>query len=237
MSAILRRDQRAFPPDPPRDLVDPHAIAAHDWAAFQAVSHMSNHWDRPGWNGGRAYYLMLTFPDERALINDARACQDAVADPALDLVPSDGLHITLNKVADSAAMSERDLARVVQVAQDMAPKAFDLQVGPLAGSRGALRYSVAPWNPLIGLHAMLARAGALAGAPGGRSTESFRPHLGIAYSNTNRPADSVIGQVAALRGQPALPVHVSHADLVELRRENATYRWDVISAITLSHGN
>ncbi|PVE04520.1 2'-5' RNA ligase family protein [Streptomyces scopuliridis] len=237
MSAVLRRDRRAFPSDPPRDLADPHAIAAHDWAAFQAVSHMSNHWDRPGWSGGRAYYWMLTFPNERALINDARACQDAVTNPALDLVPADGLHITLNKVADSAAMGERDLARVVQVAQDTAPQAFDLQVGPLAGSRGALRYSVAPWNPLISLHAILARAGTLAGAAGGRSTESFRPHLGIAYSNTTRPADSVISQVAELRGRPTLPVHVSHADLVELRRENATYRWDVISAITLSAGN
>ena len=233
MGTVLRRDRRSFPPDPPGDLDDPHAIAAHDWAAFQAVSHMADHWDRPGWNGGRAYYWMLTFPSHNTLIDDARVLQDAVAGPTLDPVPADGLHITLNKVAESGTFSRNDLARVASLAQEYAPRAFHLQVGPLAGSKGALRYSVAPWVPLINLHESLAQAGAQAGAPGGRSTKSFRPHLGIAYSNSIHPAAPVAAQVAELRGRPSIPLLIGHVDLVELRREYAAYRWEVIAEVTL----
>ena len=76
-------------------------------------------------------------------------------------------------------------------------------------------------------------SGAQAGAPGRRSTESFRPHLGIAYSNSIRPAAPIAAQVAELRDRPSIPLPIGHVDLVELRREYAAYRWEVIAEVTL----
>ncbi|WP_439681612.1 2'-5' RNA ligase family protein [Embleya sp. MST-111070] len=229
MTTSLRSDPTTFPVDPPPSLLDAKVIAEHDWGAFRAVSTMVDHWDRPGWNGGRAYYWMLTFAHEEALIHEALTCQAVVADPFLDPVPSEGLHITLNKVADAADTNPVFLAQLVDRVRGQTPDTFELSVGPLAGSQGSLRYSVAPWGPVIDLHAVLAGAGAPAGGP----TALLRPHLGIAYSNRARPAAEVIEQVALLRGRPRVAVRVDGVDLVELRRERAAYRWDVVARVPL----
>lgn len=220
--------------DPPPDLVAPQVIAAHDWSAFQALPRMADHWDRPGWEGGRAFYWMLTFPGEAELIEEALACQAAIQDGGFDLVPADGLHVTMPKVADASQMDRGKLASLVAVAAERVPAAFDMQVGPLTGSPGALRYSVAPWEPLVELHAALAEANAQAQAPGDGSTASFRPHLGIAYNAEPRPTAPVVGWVAALRERPPVRVTVSRVELVELRRQCAVYRWDVIASLPLA---
>ncbi|MGP3948873.1 hypothetical protein [Streptomyces sp. 7N604] len=47
---VLSADPAAFPTEPPADLHDPAAIAAHDWAAFSALEEITDHWSRPGWS-------------------------------------------------------------------------------------------------------------------------------------------------------------------------------------------
>ncbi|WP_433358860.1 2'-5' RNA ligase family protein [Streptosporangium sp. CA-115845] len=230
MGTVLRPDKRAFPVEPPPDLVAPQVIAAHDWSAFQALPRMADHWDRPGWEGGRAFYWMLTFPKELELIEEALACQAAIPAEGFDLVPAEGLHITMCKVADVAQMDRGRLQGLVAVAAERVPAAFEVQVGPLTGSSGALRYSVAPWEPLVELHAVLAQAN----APEDGSTASFRPHLGIAYNAQPRPTAPVVEWVAALRERPPVLVTVSRVELVELRRQDSVYRWEVIASLPLA---
>ena len=231
----LVTDDRSFPVAPPEDLDDASAIVANDWAAFAGINRMTNHWDRPGWVPGHtAYYWMITFPDQQDLIDEASYCQRQIAGLALDPVPSDGLHVTMAKIGDAAALRPRDIDELARRASTAVTRAFPMTVHPLAGSRGAVRFSIAPWTPVVQLHAALVATGQAAGVPGGKPTATIRPHLGIAYNNCDRPAEPVIERVALLRRRPPITVHVENVDLVKLRREGAAYRWDVLHRVPLA---
>jgi 2'-5' RNA ligase len=228
-------DSRAFPAAPPPDLDDPQKITSNDWDAFRTVGRMTNHWDRPGWAPGhRAYYWMLAFPKEPELITQARSFQQALAGLAMDEVPHDGLHITMNKIGSCADVEPAAVDALAQLADGTLGDEFEVRAEPMAGSRGAIRFSVTPWTPLVKLHAALHRAGQRAGVPGGKPTSLFRPHLGILYNNRDRSAAPVVDAVALVRNRPAIALPVERVDLVELRREERTYQWRVLHSLPLS---
>ena len=227
-------DSRAFPAAPPSDLDDPRKITSNDWNAFRAVERMTNHWDRPGWPPGhRAYYWMLAFPEAPELISQARSCQQALADLDMDEVPHDGLHITMNKIGSCADVEPSTVDALAQLADGTLGGGFEILAEPMAGSTGAIRFSVTPWRPLVELHAALHRAGQRAGVPGGKPSSHFRPHLGILYNNRARTASPVIDAVALLRNRPSIALAVERVDLVELRRDRRTYRWRVLHSLGL----
>lgn len=232
---LLSADPAAFPIEPPADLYDLAGIAAHDWAAFSALEEMTDHWSRPGWpDGARAYYWMLTFPDSPALADLAETCQKELSPLGLDPVPAGGLHITIARIGARDAVTPRRLQTLARAAARELPGAFDLRAVPLAGSRGAVRFSVGPWAPLVQLHAALLRAGRIEGVLPGKPTALFRPHLSIGYNNRRRPAAPVTAAVASLRSLPAVDVEVADVQLVELRRDGALYRWDVLENLPLA---
>lgn len=227
-------DDRAFPAVPPRDLDDAATIVANDWAAFAGIKRMTSHWARPGWSPGQhAYYWMLTFPDSPALLSEAQHCQREIACPALDLIPADGLHVTSVRIGKTDAVRANQIKTLAQRARSRLGDPFPMTVHPLSGSRGAVRFSITPWAPLVRMHAALSALGHSVGVPGGTPTRAYRPHLGIAYSNRDRPADSLIQQVSLLRDRPAITLVVDHVDLVELRREDRVYRWDLLHRVPL----
>lgn len=230
----LVADPGVFPPAPPSDPDDASVIVAHDWAAFDQVEEMTNHWDRPGWSSNtRAYYWMLTFPDAPALIDQARLCQSALSHLSLDEVDEDGLHVTLGRIGRTDEISEAQLEALIAAASNNALEAFALHAVPLTASRGAVRYSVVPWTPILHLHAALATAGAESGLPPRKPTSILRPHLGIAYCNRPIPAQRVREAVRPLRDLDAVEVPVQQVQLVELRREGRTYSWDVVHPLAL----
>ncbi|MEZ7004903.1 2'-5' RNA ligase family protein [Streptomyces sp. AD55] len=230
----LSADPAAFPARPPADLSDPATIAAHDQAAFDAVETMVDHWDRPGWTAQtRAYYWMLTFPGSPALIDLARHCQQELAPLVLDPVPDDGLHITLTRVGSAATLPLSRLDDVISAATPLLPAAFRLRAVPLAGSRGAVRLTVTPWAPVLTLHEVLSESMTPLGLPPRKPTALFRPHLSLAYNNRSRPAAPIIEAVTTLRDLPPVDLHVQEVQLVELRREERAYRWDVIKSVPL----
>ncbi|MFB7084834.1 2'-5' RNA ligase family protein [Streptomyces sp. NPDC056296] len=230
----LSADPAAFPARPPADLSDPAVIAVHDQTAFDSVETMVDHWDRPGWTAQtRAYYWMLTFPDSPALADLARRCQQYLAPLGLDPVPDDRLHVTLTRFASAATLPLSRLDDVISAAAPLLPAAFRLRAVPLAGSRGAVRLTVAPWGPVLALHAALSGSMALLGLAPRKPTELFRPHLSLAYNNRPRPAVPVVEAVTALRDLPSVDLRVQDVQLVELRREERAYRWDVIRSVPL----
>ncbi|MFJ7237455.1 2'-5' RNA ligase family protein [Streptomyces olivaceus] len=230
----LSTDPAAFPARPPADLSDPAVIAAHDQAAFDAVETMVDHWDRPGWTAQtRAYYWMLTFPDSPAPADLALRCQRHLAPLGLDPVPGDGLHVTLTRVGSVAALPQSRLDDVAGAAAPLLPAAFRLRAVPLAGSRGAVRLTVAPWGPVLALHAALSESMARLGLTPRKPTALFRPHVSLAYNNRPRPAAPVIEAVTALRSLSPVELHVQDVRLVELRREGRAYRWDVVKSLPL----
>lgn len=225
---LLSADPAAFPAEPPADTHDPAVTAAHDWAAFSALAEMTDHWARPGWSdGSRAYYWMLTFPDNQPLATLAGHCQEELEPLGLDPVPTDGLHITLARVGRPDDVAADQLDRLARDAESLLPSAFCVRAIPLAGSRGAVRLSLGPWEPLLRLHHALTEVGSSAGLAPKKPTSAFRPHLSLAYNNRRRPAAPVVEAVSGLRALPAAELSVSAVQLVELRREGPTYRWDV----------
>ncbi|MFJ1551629.1 2'-5' RNA ligase family protein [Streptomyces sp. NPDC088246] len=232
MAPRLMVDERAFPSAPPSDLDDPEVIVGHDWEAFAAVSRMTDHWARQGWpDGGRVYYWMLTFPDCAALVSRAQQCQHALAHPGMDPVPADGLHVTMARIGDTAHVPAARIHHLVALAERLALKSFSVLAHPLAGSRGAVRFTLTPWTPLVRLHAELSAHTRQAGVPGGMPTAAFRPHLGIQYSNRDQLAAPVIEGVAQLRCLPPVPRDITSVDLVELYRTDLPRRscqWEVL---------
>lgn len=230
----LTADPRVFPPSPPRDINDASIIAEHDWAAFGAVEEMTNHWDRPGWTATtRAYYWMLTFPEVPALTEHARRCQSALRDLGFDEIAEDGLHLTLGRIGHVGEVTTGQLGTLIAAVSDGGPEAFNIQAVPLTASRGAIRYSIAPWTPVVHLHAALAAAGTASGLPSRKPPSILRPHLGIAYCNRPMPARAVRDAVRPLRTLASVDVPVRRVQLVALRREGRAYRWDVIHELEL----
>ncbi len=228
-------DLHAFPSSIPPDLDDPAVIAAHDWAAFAEVESMINHWKRPGWTATtRAYYWMLTFKHATALIDQARHCQEAVRNLRFDAIAEGGLHLTLGRVGLTTEVPADVLDRVVESAGARRLSAFRAHVLPLTASRGAIRYSVAPWTPLFDLHASLSEACAQAGVALGKPTLSLRPHIGIAYCNRAMDAHPVRDAILPLRRLPPVRVEIDRVEMVELRREEAAYRWGTVHQLPLA---
>lgn len=231
---MLAIDARAFPPALPPDPNDPCVVSAHDWDAFAAVDEMVNHWDRPGWTSAtRAYYWMLTFRDAIPLISQARHCQRELRHLDFDEIDEDGFHLTLGRIGLVNDVSSQQLERLIANVLKRGIERFTLQAIPLTASRGAIRYTIAPWHPVLQLHAALAAAGIESGLPMDKPTTSLRPHVGLAYCNQTMPAREVRAAILPLRGLDAVEMDVHQAQLVELRREHRAYRWQVVHTLPL----
>ncbi len=205
-----------------------------DWERFRALSSMTDHWDRPGWRPGRrSFHWFLTF-DSAALRDVTGTCQEPLrAFDCLDLVPAASLHLTVRRLAFTDEIDPSTVAAVAgRVAERCRPlTAFRMRVGPLAGSSGAVRFTVTPWERLIKLRDAVDQATTACGLP--TVEQRFRPHVGIAYCNRDLPAQPIIRRVATLRGLPPVEVTVADLRLVRLHRDGRTYRWDTETVLPL----
>jgi 2'-5' RNA ligase len=211
-----------------------------DWHRFQQLTQLTNHWQRPGWTDGRtSYHWLLTLNDESELRALAQQCQANLRDlPMLDQVPLDTLHLTLQRVGFADEVDSTQLQQVIDMARqscaDLAP--FVLHIGWLAGSEGAIRFTALPVEPVVNLrHAVRETLTYVACPTTDQTIESaaFWPHVSIAYCNVSTPAKPIVERVAPLRVLASAKVNVCTVDLVELRRNNRVYRWEVIARAKL----
>jgi 2'-5' RNA ligase len=232
---LLTPDPTTFPVEPPRDLISADIVTAHDWAAFDSLDEMTDHWSRPAWSdGARAYYWLLAFRDVPVLNDLALHCQKELSPLGLDPVPSDWLHVTLARVGSPGDVDTAQLRQLVEKTTTMVPGDFAVRATPLAGSRGAVRLTLSPWEPLVRLHAALVAAGSAAGLEVKKPTSAFRPHLSLAYNNRRREAAPVIQAVTSLRSLPPVELIVTDVQLVELRRRGTEYRWEALETVPLT---
>jgi 2'-5' RNA ligase len=226
-----------FPTDLPADLDDHDLIAANDWAAFEEVDQMVNHWDRPGWHDGRrSYYWILSFGGNTELAAMAQECFQACRGHAFDQVPLDTLHLTIRRIGFTDEIDPDTLDAIAGKVETLCSEldGFTLGVGPLAASRGAVRFSVAPWSRLFQIYDAVGAASRWAtGRDLPDSWASFRPHVSIAYSKMRQDAEALRQAITEYRALPPVVGKVSTLELVELRRESAAYRWQTITGVHL----
>ncbi|MFV2108267.1 2'-5' RNA ligase family protein [Micromonospora sp. LOL_015] len=190
---------------------------------------MVNHWDRPGWTPGRrSYHWLVMLGHVSALTAMATHCQEQLRDlPHLDLVPTASLHITMHRLAFTDEVSPEVAAAVVNDVRrrcaDLPP--IPIEIGPLAGSPGAVRFSVGPPEPVSRLRDLIrdsiAEVRGSAALPGRASR--FVPHVSIAYHNAAADAQPLIQRVASLRNLRPVTTVIQAVDLVKLRREGHKY--------------
>ncbi|MFD8261326.1 2'-5' RNA ligase family protein [Streptomyces griseoluteus] len=230
---LLEPHPAAFPVNPPTDPDDPEMVAAHDWAAFEGITEVSDHWQRPGWGPDtRAYYWLVTV-SERAFAGQIAQLQSAIQHLPYDPIPAGGLHLTLGRIGTVGDTDPAALQGLLSATRTGLPPAFNLTAGPITASKGAVRYSVAPWTPLLKLHEHLARQTAARQLGPMKPSSRLRPHIGIAYSSRRWPAVDVRAALAPMRALPTATVRVKAVDLVAMRRERRAYRWDIVGTLRL----
>jgi len=211
-------------------------VVDDDWARFRNIDMMKNHWDRPGWEfGRRAYYWYLTFEEVDELQQLTSRCQERLHISYLDHVPPPDIHMTIERVGFEDEVSPDVLAEIKDnvTLECSQIRPFDLSIGPLGGSSGALRFSVTPWRPLFHLKESI-RSATLARLPSAEPDPGdFLPHIGIAYCNRQVPSGDLIEAVRGIRHFPIVRSRVRRVTLVRLERSPGAWLWEPLAAATL----
>lgn len=202
---------------------------------FRNIRWLRNHWSRP--IGPRAYYWYLTFENSPELHSLVRECQEAIAFPYYDLMPSRDLHLTLDRIAfdDDITLDQLGTieAAAIHACREIPP--FDLTIGSLGGTPGAIGFAASPGQPIRDLRDTFREAtlSVYPDAPVRRS--EFHPHVAIAYANSDDvPAAEAIAAVEKLNAIARVNVTIEEGVLVLLERRQRSYAWQAISRIPVA---
>ena len=208
-------------------------VDAEDWESFRRTERMADHWWwRPGWRPDRHYLTWYLVFHDQALSDYVGGFQRALADlDYLDPVPVDGLHLTVQGVAFADEMPADQVAALGKAADEACAdvEPFTLTVGPIAAYTGGTFLRTAPWQPVASLRERLRSAVGQILGPDAVPDEParFKPHISVTYCNADPPAAEVIRRLAELRQRSPISLPVASVDLLELRREDHAYRWDI----------
>jgi 2'-5' RNA ligase len=187
--------------------------------------------------GPLGHYWFLTFehaPELHALTKD---CQRAIDSAHFDPTPTDGLHLTLDRIAYDGASTPDQRGSITMAArracQDQAP--FTLTFERLTNLRGAIGFVVSPVEHVHALRRLL-RAATLSVVPDAPVKDSSSaPHVTIAYpifegfsaksAATAAKIDATIDSVA---------VTVTETVMVALEYRERSYSWQVVARIPLA---
>lgn len=204
---------------------------------FRTIRLLHNHWSRP--IGPRSYYWYLTFEDSAELHCLTARCQQGIAFPYYDLTPVTDLHLTLDRIAFDGDITPDQLTAIeiaaIRACRNVKP--FDVTIGALGGTAGAIGFTAFPAPALRELrdtfHA--AKLSVYPDAPVAHS--GFHPHVTIAYANSDGvPAADVIAAVEKLNSASSVNVTIKEGTLALLERRNRAYAWRVVSRIPLAGG-
>lgn len=202
---------------------------------FRNIRQLHNHWSRP--IGQQAYYWYLTFESYPELHSVARECQEAISFPYYDLTTPRELHLTLDRVAFADQITPDRLgaieAAAMRACAEIPP--FDITIGCLGGTAGAIGFTAYPTRPIRELRDAL-RAATLSVCPSAPVRRpDFHPHVAIAYANSdNVPAAEAVAAVEKLHAGAHASVTVADGTLVLLERRPRSYAWRAVSRIPLA---
>ncbi|MFF5565576.1 2'-5' RNA ligase family protein [Streptomyces sp. NPDC012623] len=198
---------------------------------------MSNHWWwRPAWGVGRRFYTWhLVFdeqPDVHRFAAQYRAALAAV--DGLDPVPDRWLHLTMQGVDFTNEIDQAEVDAIVEAARVRlaAVPAFDLTLSAPILDPEAVLVPVRPHEPVHAVRdAIRAAIGdALAEVP--EKATGFRPHVSLAYSNSDGPAAATATALDAADVPPAT-ARITAAELIVIHRDNQMYEWEPYARVAL----
>jgi 2'-5' RNA ligase len=229
MSRMLRSSQAIA------DMETNGSVALEELEHFRNIRWLRNHWSRP--IRPRSYYWYLTFENCPQFQSLVRACQRAISFPYYDLLPLRELHLTLERIGPDRDITQQRLgaieAAAIRACGGM--PSFNVTIGYLGGTRGAIGLAVHPAQPVRELRDTL-RAVTLSTYPKAHVRGSeFHPHVAIAYANSDDvPTTEAIAAVEKLNPKAQVGVTITHATLVLLERRPRSYEWQVVSRIPLA---
>jgi 2'-5' RNA ligase len=209
------------------------------WDAFEALEHLTNHWYwRPGWRVGRRFYTWhLTFKRATALHELVVRLQRDLASGALDLVPLEGLHLTMQGVGFTDEVAEQDVAAIVEAARVRLAtvQAFALSLGPVDPDAEGIGLLIEPWTPVEQVRRAIRKAigDVWSEDKVPEEADGFRPHVTLAYSAAGVPVEDVRRGLEPLREVPPVTALIDQAQLIRLDRDERVYRWDVVASVPL----
>lgn len=193
-----------------------------------------NHWWwRPGWRPGRHFYAChLTFEQSTALHRLVSAYRATIAGvPNLDPIPREWLHLTLRGIGFVDAVTDEELR---QIRNSMAEAVATLTHPVVTFSRPVVRpeaiyLPAEPTAPLQQLHHMVGEAIDSVRGPERRhelpeQSAGYRPHVSLAYVNSDGPAEPLRELLAAAEPPPAT-VTITDLPLLTFHRDNRMYQW------------
>ncbi|WP_306192025.1 2'-5' RNA ligase family protein [Streptomyces sp. MK5] len=199
---------------------------------------MRNHWWwRPGWSVGRRFYTWhMTFDgqeDVQRLAAEYRTALAPVGD-SLTLIPDQWLHLTMQGIGFVGEVKEQDVHAIVDAARPRlaAIPAFEARIGPAVVDPEAILLPVQPDDAVRAVRDAIREAieGVLGDVP--EKADGFRPHVSVAYSAGDGPADSIAKALAGVRVAPA-QARISNADLIVIHRDNEMYEWEPFATVPL----
>lgn len=191
-----------------------------------------SHWYwRPGWGMGRRMYTfhltMERAPEIRALADDVRPTLCSL--PALDPVPLERLHLTMNgagftdEVTHAQLDHVADLVFQTRTADGSRQLLFDRAVVSAEGFM--LTAATPPW--LAQLNRVQRQA--IEHVLGPRQWGHFEPHVTLAYCNSaSDPREIVQTLSPALSEQNDTLAATPTLTLMRIGRDYQVYEWDVI---------
>lgn len=188
-------------------------------------------------NGPLGYYWFLTFEHASALHALTKECQQAIDPAYFTATPTNGLHLTMDRIA-RPHMTTADVRASIAVAarhacQNLSP--FRLPVTHLTNIRGAIGFAISPASSVSELRDTL-RAATLSVFPEASLKEtSSDPHITIAYPVFEELSD-LAGATAAMAARAIhdrAEVEVTDAVLVSLELRDNIYTWTVVERIEL----
>ncbi|MEU6224759.1 2'-5' RNA ligase family protein [Streptomyces sp. NPDC047042] len=199
---------------------------------------MRNHWWwRPGWSVGRRFYTWhLTFEGEADVHRLAAEYRSALAPlgDVLTPIPDRWLHLTMQGIGFVGEAKERDVQAIADLARDRlaAVPAFDLRIGPAVLDPEAVLLHVNPDAPVRTVRDAIRDAigDVLGDVP--EKAEGFTPHVSVAYSNSEGPAEPIARALAGLDITPA-GSRVSAVELIVINRDHKMYEWETFASVPL----
>lgn len=196
--------------------------------------HFASH---PQWTPGRRYYTwFLTFEGHDDVRRLARQYQQHLHLANLTLVPLEWLHLTVQGVGDAAEVTESEADRIAAHARVSCARLTPLTItlGPARVAAEAVMLDISPPQPLAQLRQTLQTA--IADVSGAdhvpNRSDSFTPHVSLAYNRAERPAAPLIEVIEQVSTAPAAAT-ITAAQLLILERDACVYHWHTHKTVAL----